>query len=665
MRELVLLQVFPVNCDQTHNMRLLVGLALLVCIPFSSLAAPTEQGQALAEALEHVRTENWRAATVSVRPAGDEGRDIIEWHRLRKGGQAEFDAYRDFLARRADWPGLDLLRTRGEGSIPEDAAPQEVVDYFDGDLPNTGTGVLRLVDAYIALDEPGEAKATAVLAWHSRTMTAETEDALLERFRDTLADHHAARLDDLLWRGQVSAARRNIARAPEGWDKLAEARLTLAAREPGVDARIEAVPDKLQDDPGLAYERFIWRARKGRHAEAMALLAARSTSLEALGRPEEWSNWRRIYARRALRDGEAEMAYTLASRHFLVEGSAFADLEWLSGFIALRFLNDPEQALTHFASFDTAVETPISLGRAGYWKGRAYAAMEDAEAAKLAYADGAQHQTSFYGLLAAEAAGLPMDPTLDGSESFPPLAESDLRGNSVLVAGLLLLDAGDLGLAERFLTHLTESLDRERAGTLGALMLSLEQPHIALMIAKRAAANRVVLPAAYFPLSPLMERDLPVPKEFALAIARRESEFDPVVISPAGARGLMQVMPGTAKDVAGELKIPYDRDALTEDPAYNVTLGTSYLAGLIEVFGPAPVLVSAGYNAGPGRSVDWVEARGDPRGEEVDVIDWIEMIPFRETRNYVMRVTESIMVYRARLNGVMPSVEMIELLRKG
>lgn len=646
-------------------MRLLAGLVSLVCLPFFAAAEPTAAGKALSQALEQVRAENWRGAAVAVGQSGAESRDIVEWHRLRRGGQAEFDAYRDFLSRRADWPGLDLLRTRGEGSIPEDAAPREVITYFAGDLPQTGTGVLRLVDAYIAQGETGEAEATAVQAWRTRTLTAETEAALLERFGSALSGHHAARLDDLLWRGATADARRNIARAPEGWAALAEARLALAARDPGVDVRIEAVPKALAGDPGLAHARFDWRVAKGRHEEAIALMAERSVSAATLGRPERWSNWRRIYARRLLREGAVEEAYGLASRHFLVEGSAYADLEWLSGFIALRFLDDPELALLHFDHFAGAVQTPISLGRAGYWRGRAFEAMGDEAAAKAAYTEGGAHQTSYYGLLAAEKAGLPMDPSLDGHETFPPLAESPLRGNSVLKAGLLLLDAGDAALAERFLTHLVESLERPQAGTLAELMLSLDQTHIALMIGKRAAAGGVILPAAYFPFSPLMERTLPVPRELVLSIARRESEFDPVVVSPVGARGLMQVMPGTAKDVAGELGIPYDRDGLTGDPAYNVTLGATYLAGLIEIFGPAPVLVSIGYNAGPSRSVAWVEERGDPRDPAVDVVDWVEMIPFRETRNYVMRVTESLMIYRARLKGLPQSVRMIDFLRKG
>ncbi|PRY24358.1 soluble lytic murein transglycosylase [Aliiruegeria haliotis] len=646
-------------------MRIVFTVLFLWLIPFGLAADTTPQAKALGEAISQMREGNWRGAIVAAGPAGEEGRDIIEWFRLRQGGQAEFDAYRDFLSRRADWPGLALLRTRGEGSIPEDADPNEVLAYFGGDLPQTGTGVLRLVQAHRALGQSGDAEALAVMAWRTRTLSIESESALLALYPKLLSQHHEARLNDLLWRGRTTTARRMMGRVSEGWQALAAARMTLAAREPGVDARIEAVPEALREDAGLAYERFIWRARKGRRDDAIALMRERSTSPEALGRPEKWANRRRIYARQLMQEGQAEDAYALASRHFLVEGSSFADLEWLSGFLALRFLNDPELALWHFDRFTGAVATPISLGRSGYWRGRALEAMGDGEGAQAAYEVGAKHQTSFYGLLAAEAGGYAMDPTLTGREVFPALEESPLKDSSVLVAGLLLLDAGELSEAERFLTHLVEELDRDQAGTLGALMLQLKQPHLALMIAKRAARGGVVLPAAYFPTSPLMDRDLPVPKELALAIARRESEFDPVVVSPAGARGLMQLMPGTAKDVSAELGISYDRDGLTGDPEYNVTLGSTYLAGLIEVFGPAPVLVSVGYNAGPGRSLDWTAARGDPRSKAVDVIDWIELIPFRETRNYVMRVSESILVYRARLTGETGDVSVVDFLRNG
>ncbi|SFD02555.1 lytic transglycosylase domain-containing protein [Tropicimonas isoalkanivorans] len=642
-------------------------LFFIVWLPLQSAAAQSSQAEALSQALNQVRAANWRAAAVAANGAGTVGRDIVEWHRLRQGGQATFDAYRDFISRHPDWPGLSLLRTRGEGSIPEDAAPSEVLAYFDGDLPETGTGVVRVVQAHLALGQQGDAEALAVMAWRARSLSPETEDVLLGLFGDLLKRHNTERLDELLWRGETGAAQRMLPRVPEDWQALAEARMALATMAPGVDKRIEAVPAALAEDAGLAYERFNWRIRKGRGDDAIAFMAQRSTSPDSLGRPEKWANWRRIFARRLMRDGKAPEAYALASQHFLVEGSDFADLEWLSGFIALRFLADPELALLHFDRFAEAVRTPISLGRAGYWRGRALTALGDDAGAQEAFAEGAKYQTSYYGLLSAEAAGLPMDPDLAGRETFEDGKAEALTDRAVVKAGLLLLEAGETALAERFLTQTAEEWPRQEVGALAAQLMDRGETHIALMLAKRAAGGGVVLPAAYFPLSRHMDRDLPIPREWALAIARRESEFDPVVVSPAGARGLMQLMPGTARDVAFEIKVPYDRDGLTRRPDYNVTLGTKYLSGLFEVFGEAPVLVSVGYNAGPGRSVDWVSRFGDPRSPEVDIIDWVEMIPFRETRNYVMRVSESILIYRARLSGKTGEapVAMTAFLREG
>ena len=641
------------------------ALAAAALAPVPAAATASAEAQALRGALAEMRAGDWEGAADATARAGDVAQDVITWNRLRQGGLDDFAAYRDFLARRSDWPGLDAIRIRGETAILENADPRTVVAYFDGRLPETGIGVVRLVEAYRALGREGDAQALAVEAWRSRTLSPDTEAELLDRYGPLLKKHNTARLDNLLWRGQEAAVLRMLPRVPEDWQKLAQARLALADRAPGVDTRVAAVPKALQNDAGLAFERFSWRAAKGRHAEAIALLAERSRSPELLGRPEAWANWRRIYARRLMREGAYDEAYTLASMNFLVEGSDFADLEWLSGYIALRYLDDPELALVHFNRMHEEVESPISLGRAGYWKGRALTAKGDTAAAEAAYRAGAKNQSSFYGLLAAEALGEEMDPTLAGTETFPPVSKTVLAQSSVLQAGLLLLDAGDKLLAERFLTHLVEGQPRAASGAVAQMMLDRGETHIALMIAKRAATEGVVLPAAYFPLSPLMKRDLPVPQELALAIARRESEFDPEVVSPAGARGLMQLMPGTAEGVAGKLGLPYGRDRLTADPGYNVQLGSAYLAGLVDRFGPAPVLVAVGYNAGPSRAVDWSAQFGDPRRGDVDVVDWIELIPFRETQNYVMRVTESVMVYRARLSGKTGKVTMTDYLRGG
>jgi soluble lytic murein transglycosylase len=649
------------------------ALALALALPFTAVpgqpavaADPpsADVAAAMRLAFDKVRQDDWRAADVAALPAGAVGRDIVEWYRLRDGS-GEFDDYMSFLERRADWPDLDTIRRNAEGAIRPGARPETVLDFFSGHEPVTGSGVVRLIEAHEALGHTGDAMATAVKAWLTLPLGADAEGELLSRYGDELVPFHEQRMDAMLWAGHDSAWRRMIGRVDEGWLRLAEARQALDAQAPGVDSLIEAVPAALKDHPGLAYERFNWRVRKGRREDAIALMLERSTGPDALGRPERWANWRRIYARMLMREGEPLSAYTLASRHFLVEGAHFADLEWLSGFLALRFLDDPELALFHFDRFETAVETPISLGRAGYWRGRAYEALGEEENAEAAYREGAEHQTSFYGLLAAEAAGMELDPALTGGEEFPTFDEAELADNSVWQAAELFLAGGEPWRAEQFVRHLGETLPREAAGAVADVLLERGEAHLALRMAKAAAREGAVLHAAYFPIAEGFDGDLPVERALALAVARRESEFDPVVVSPAGARGIMQLMPGTASDVSRELGLSYSRDGLTEDAAYNVRLGTAYLAGLIDSFGPAPVLVAVGYNAGPGRAIDWRATFGDPRDESVDIVDWIELIPFRETRNYVMRVTESVMIYRARLSGETGPVRMLDYLRNG
>ena len=641
------------------------GLALLPGVgAVAADAPPARVSAAMGIALSQVRAEDWRAADSAARVAGLVGRDIVTWYRLR-AGEGSFREYQDFLERRSDWPDLARIRQAAEGAIPEDAPPETVLAFFEDREPTTGYGIRQLIAAHAALNHTGDATALAVKAWLTMPLGADAERALLAGYAEALAPFHEARLDAMLWDGQDQAVSRMLPLVGPGWPELAAARQALAARVPGVDQRIEAVPEALQSDPGLAYERFNWRARNGRRDDAIALMRERSIGPEALGRPEAWANWRRIYARMLMREGEALSAYALASSHFLVDGAAFADLEWLSGFLALRFLDDPELALFHFERFEAAVQTPISLGRGGYWRGRAHAALgQDAEA-QAAYRDGAAHQTSFYGLLAAEAAGLPLDPALTGAEDFASLEDSGLAENSVWQAGQLLLAGGEPWRAEQFFRHLAATSERPLAGAMGAVLLARDEAHLALRMAKAAAREGVVLPAAYFPIAGGFAGELPVERALALAVARRESEFDPLAVSPAGARGLMQLMPGTGREVSRQLGEPYSRDGLTGDPAYNVRLGTAYLARLIEGFGPAPILVLVGYNAGPGRAIDWQETLGDPRAPGADVVDWIEMIPFRETRNYVMRVTESVMVYRARLSGETGPVEMLDYLTKG
>ncbi|MGB0797975.1 MAG: lytic transglycosylase domain-containing protein, partial [Planktomarina sp.] len=358
-------------------------------------------------------------------------------------------------------------------------------------------------------------------------------------------------------------------------------------------------------------------------------------------------------------------AYDVAANHFLEPGDDFARLEWLAGFLALRKLNKPDLALFHFQRHGSAVTSPISLGRTHYWQGRALEASGKAEAAQAAYTEGAKYQTAFYGLLAAEKAGVALSPSLAGTEQFSGWREAPFARSSVFESGLLLLSADQPRLGVRFLTHLSESLDRTEIGQITGMAEEIGLPYLQLMLAKRGVKYGTVLERPYYPLHPVANQVRDVPAELALAIARRESEFFVDAASGVGALGLMQLMPPTAKEMAGKLGVPFSRDRLTTDPSYNAALGVRYLQELIQEFGNSPIQVAAAYNAGPSRPRAWMQKLGDPRRGQIDVIDWIEQIPFDETRNYVMRVSESLPVYRARLNGQLGPVTFTqELLGK-
>ncbi|MFA3916956.1 lytic transglycosylase domain-containing protein [Ruegeria hyattellae] len=632
--------------------RVLSALVVLIGVGFSA-SGPSWADSAgdLRAGLAQMRKGDWNEALRVAGQRGSVSRDVIVWHWLRSGFGSSGDVL-VFLDRRADWPGLDWMRRKSEPSFTN-GDPDRVLSFYAGKPPQTAEGALNYAVALKSAGHQGDAEAELVKAWRTMPMGSGLQKDYLENFGRLLKPHHSARLDRLLWDGHMVSAKRMLPLVGSGQQKLAEARIALRDMAPGVDGKIKAIPAELKDSPGLAYERFVWRDRKELDDSAIDLLLERSSSADALGEPDQWAQRRRRLTRLEMRNGDPKRAYRMAARHHMTPdmGYAYADLEWLAGYIALRRLNDPATAAQHFERFDAAIRSPISKGRAGYWKGRAYAAAGDADKAHEAYAMGAEYQTSFYGLLAAEQIGRPFDTNLANPPSHPPWQDAAFTNSSVLEAGLLLQQIGERDLAERFLTHLAESLDPVQAAQLGEMAIDKGESHLAVMISKRAARTGQVLHAAYYPVHPVAKLSLPMAKEMTLAIARRESEFDPVVISGAGARGLMQVMPATAKLVAKDLGVlgGHKTDRLTSDWKYNAKLGANYLAGLAGDFNGNVVMMAAGYNAGPRRPISWMRRFGDPRRSSVDMVDWIEHIPFKETRNYVMRVTESLPVYRARL----------------
>ena len=635
--------------------------ALVLALGLQTLPAQADTAQAMRTALDLASGKDWTGA-LSVAPSGV-GRDVIEWQRLR-AGDGRLGEYEEFLARRPDWPGLPLLREKGETAVARSDDPARVIAWFKAGQPETGTGALAYVRALLAEGRAAEAETEAMRAWAELVFSADDEKAMIALLPEAVGFVHELRLDTLLWEGRTREAERMLPRVSKDLQALARARIALQAESKGVTGLIEAVPKSRAGDAGLAYDRFIWRMKKDLYDEALELVLERSTSAEALGRPAAWAERRAILARYLMRTGDPKDAYRVAANHFLPTdsgASAYADLEFLAGFIALRRLNDPATAEKHFQHLLAGVSTPISLARAHYWIGRAQeAAGKDGSGS---YKAAAAHQTAFYGLLAAERLGLSLDEKLLAKPSTPDWRGAAFTQSSVLAATELLLKAGDRTLAKRFLLHLGESQDANGLAQMADMAMDWGEPHLALLVAKAAAERGLILPHAYYPTPGFVPDGLKVSRALALSIARRESEFDPAARSSADARGLMQVLPGTAKLMAQKLGKDFDASKLIADPAYNVTMGAAYLSEMAEEFGPSIALIASGYNAGPGRPRRWIGEFGDPRRADVDVVDWVETIPFAETRTYVMRVAEGVVIYRAKLKGAVGPVRITEELK--
>ena len=636
---------------------LLTGLALT-----PALAYDAKEISALRDAQGLANQQDWAEASSRAQGAGAVGADVIEWQRLR-AGEGLLGEYEAFLARRPDWPGLPYLKSAGEVAVARSTDPDRVLQYFGGEAPAKAAGILALTAALEAKGRHAEAVEAATIGWTKLKFTADEQAHLLDTYGPDLRVAHELRLDRILWDGnRADEGARMLPLVSKDWAALGKARLALRADKDGVSALVNAVPKALKDDPGLAFERFLFRMRHDNYADAAALIVDRSASAQGLGDPMAWAAKRADLARILMRKGEPKSAYRVASTHHLTDLGDMGDLEFLSGFIALRKLNDPARALQHFERLAGAT-TPISQARAQYWLGRALEASGDKTKARSAYGKAANYQTSYYGMLAAEKLGLTLDESL--LSNAPPAGSWKGAGyakSSVLEAAARMAAAGNEQLSARFMLHLGESLSDAELGTLAGLALDLGQYRSAVLIAKAATERGLVFPSAYFPVPDMIPESLPVSRALALSIARRESEFDPEARSPAGALGLMQMLPATAAEVAKDQGIKFSKAKLASDPAYNATLGAAYLKELVDQFGPSVALVASGYNAGPGRPRGWVDAFGDPRLASTDVVDWVEMIPFTETRTYVMRVVEGVVIYRAKLRGTAGPVNISDEL---
>ena len=571
---------------------------------------------------------------------------VIRWTWLKQPGSgADFATYRAFLAANPTWPETERLRRRAEAALPRDTDPDTVIAWFRDAPPVTGIGMIRLGEALLARGRAADGTDWIRAGWVRGTFDAGQERAILKRHkaRLRLADHQA-RLDRALWDRQRNTVRRMLRRVDKATRRLGEARLALQVFAGGVDQAIARVPAELRDHPGLAYERVRWRRKKGKDEAAREILF---NPPPVLVRPGKWWIERRIQVRELLKLGYVSEAYRMARDHGLSGGAPFAEAEFLAGWLALRFLGDHDKALVHFRRLYDKVRFPISRARGAYWLGRAFQAAGKPEKANAWYAKAAAHPTTFYGQIAALELDRPIAP-------WPAAARPDAKtrqafaGGELVRAATMLAEVGEWSRLRPFLYGLVAAATTpaERA-LIADLMVRLGRPDLGVAAAKRIHQRTGQLLAAGYPVLPaLAAPGGGIEPALAHAVARQESQFDIAAVSSAGARGLMQLMPSTARVAARRLRVSYRPNALTRDPAYNVLLATSHLGGLVDAYDGSLVLALAAYNAGQSRVKRWLANWGDPRSGAIDAVDWIELIPFTETRNYVQRVLEGLQVYR-------------------
>lgn len=581
---------------------------------------------------------------------------LLHWRYLAaQGTYPSFSELIEFLRNHPDWPERESLMKRAEEIMPLHYDPQKVIAIFAGQEPLTGDGKLKLGAAYIAIGQKDYGTFWIREAWTKHTLTSDIENRIRSDYRQYLRkEDHRARLQHLLWWQSYSAARRLFPYLDKDDQIVASARMDLAVGR-SKQASLAPVPRKYLDDPGLIYEQARRFRKADMEKEAREILKKAPQDETRLVRSDKWWDERGILARDAIEERLYGEAYDLAAHHVASPGVDFAEAQWLAGWLALRYLDDPEQAILHFQTLYEGVRYPISRSRAAYWLGRSLERTGNVADAHNWYVKAAELQTTYYGQLAAERISPSERPQIALPEPWA-VSNGDIKrtlNKEIIQAVVMLHDFGQPKTLKQFVLHLAEHLeDPIELSSLADILGQLGYPHYSLKVAKKASLKHVFLIDRSYPVNALPKAvggAAQVEPALVLGLSRQESEFNPEARSGAGALGTMQLMPATAKAVARKYGLSYDQGRLGQDASYNMTLGSAFLADLVRRFDGSYVLAAAAYNAGPTRVRQWLSIFGDPRNPSIDPIDWIETIPFSETRNYVQRILENTQVYRYRL----------------
>lgn len=572
---------------------------------------------------------------------------MIEWMLLKSyPDNAEFKEYKNFIQHHTHWPDIERLRRIAESKISDFKSPkQEELDFLERFPPLSIKGKIVLY----AKQNKNIQELVKEYWIQNDFYSPDEEDNFLKNFSVLITSkEYIKRIDRLLWERKVTLAKKHLSKVSAKYRSLFLARMALQQNKKGVDKFINRVSENLKNDPGLLYDRIKWRQKRKLSKGVRELLFyIRGT----MPYQHKWWDIKNLEIRELIKEKKYNKAYALLAAHGNQPGGVdFADAEWLAGWISLRFLDNPKQAYRHFYKMYKEVKYPISLARGAYWAGRAASANNNDEISANWYKIAAEFKTTFYGQLAlskiAKQKNIYLEPT-------PKITRKELKkfeNNDLITAINLLLSLEKDALTKKFIkTAIKNAQTRGERVLFSELGNVLKKQNLSVVASKFLERHKIYTYKSGFPLLKLNKEVNRGPeKALILGIIRQESRFDEKAVSPAGARGLMQIMPSTAKSIAKELKISYSKNNLTNKPHYNVKLGTEYINTLLNKYNGFYPLAIAAYNAGPANVNKWVEQYGDPRKtkNKEEVIDWIELIPFYETRNYVQRVLENIQVYR-------------------
>ncbi|MDA9062635.1 lytic transglycosylase domain-containing protein [Candidatus Pelagibacter sp.] len=606
------------------------------------------------KSIQAMEKSQWSTALSLSKKAKDSSiHNFITWrHLLTTGNQASFYDYMAFIKSNENYPRISRIRYLAEHKLSTGKiSPKKIIDWFDNNEPLSGYGKLILGESFIQTGNIEKGKSLIKDGWITADLNRSNMKFFRKKYKKYLnADDYIKRADYLAWEGKSWDLKRMLRYLPKDYELLYTARQILMSKSYGVDNAIKNVPTKLKNDAGLNYDRLKWRRKRGRVDDSLEIIFKVRNNKDYLVRPDKWWTERAIMARALIYKKKYETAYKVASKHSLDKSPEFAEAEWMSGWIALSFLDDPILAIDHFNSFYQNVSYPISLSRGAFWLARSYEKIGDKEQSKQWYKEATKYLSTYYGQLAF----LKIKP----NEKFELREQAKVEDTyrkyfyeKELVKVIHLLDELNKDkYTKNILKHVAnDNVDNGSEILAAELASNISRYDFAIQISKLASYQKRFHNGFNYPIisTPNYVNGRKIPEAaFILSLIRQESEFDMTANSHAGAQGLMQLMPYTAKLVAKQAKLPYSKSRLTSDPEYNINLGSHYIAGLILQYDGAYPFATAAYNAGPKRVKYWKKINKNPQKRQIDFVDWVELIKFKETRNYVQRVMENYNVYR-------------------